>query len=176
MGIFDWKLLRSSVDTLVGQVRAIATELETLKREREDIAAATAAKEDVIEHLNRRIDAVAAEYPSDLTRVLGGFLQGDKTDRLSGPTFGLGALLPQANGAGTGMSAQTLMHGLAFLLRDQLKASVLQAINAAAWPENTLPLAERRRRLADLDDRIGKLEAQEAEMREKCAAAGIALP
>ena len=135
-----------------------------------------ASKADVIEQLCLRIDAVAAEYPADLTRTVGGFITSSKTPRLSAPTFSLGMLLPQAVGAGAGMSAATLMHGLAFLLREPLKKAVAEAINAAEWPENTVTLSARAKRLEDLDDRIGKLEAEENELRNHATRAGIVLP
>lgn len=176
MGIFDFLGIKKSVDSLIGQVNGIKRELEGLRREREELQVMPAAKADVIEQLCLRIDAVAAEYPADLTRAVGGFLASSKTHRLSAPTFSLGVLLPQASGAGAGMSAATLMHGMAFLFRDPLKKAIAEAINAAEWPETTVTLATRTKRLEELDDRIGKLEAEEDELRNHAARAGIVLP
>lgn len=175
MGLFDFTGLKKSIDQLAGQVSSLKGNLEKLRREREDLTVRAASKEDVISLLCQRIDREAAEYPIDLARQISGFIPGGKTARLGERNFSLGILLPQSSGAGSGMGAASLLRDMTFLFRDEIKAGIESAIKAAPWPENPIRLVDRNKRLAELDEEIAALEAQEANLREIAARSGLRL-
>jgi hypothetical protein len=168
MGMFDFLGLKKSIDGLTGQLAGLRSQAESLKREREELHLAPATKEDVIAAFCARIDEVGASYPADLQRAAGVYFAGRELASLK--TQGLGFLLPQAN---YGMNSAAMMSGLAFLLRDDLKAGITRAINALDWPAGAVNLAERSKRLSKLDSEIAKLEKEEADLRDHAAKAGI---
>lgn len=199
---FDFSDLRAARETLLAKqhelqrrLQGLEAERNKLMREREEIAAAPPAPEELIAALDTLVDREADAYapsvealllratastqkilalddpaaidPDRLAREIPG-------NRLAGglPLLRLGAA---SDGAEAGAPSGALKDGALFwLFRDAIKAGLRDVVGRMDRPAG-LPMAERAAKLEDLDGRIESLEEKihtmRAEAREALAAA-----
>lgn len=168
MGIIDsLKGALQGLKDLQGGVQAIRRDLEVARREREDVQCALTCRADVKAILARWIDSCHDRYEERLQASLTTMLRKPRHfDDLESQTSRslLGVLSVQPN-AGNLADARSLDVALMALMGSQLKPAVLAMVDSMEWPgPEGLPLAERERKLAELDKRIAKLERDEAEL------------
>lgn len=166
--MFDFLKIRTAVDDLASQLTRLTDEIEQLKRTREDIESAPLPKTDVVARLHTSIDTLAnagRENMKGLQRLI--------TDAQA-PTPG--EILPVLGFDQSGQwdSRKISPENLALLLGEQLKVGIAAAVGSMPWPDGVgLPLAERLRKLADIDAKIGKAEGELRSLRELADNAGL---
>lgn len=179
MGILDGlKAALSGLKDLQGGVKALQAQLEAARREREDVQCAPTCRADVKDILGRWIDSCAGRYEERLRASLATMLRKPKhfADLNSQPAVSMLAVLAVQPHVGGAPDARSLDIALMALLGQQLKPAVFKLIDSMEWPAaEGLPLAERERKLAEIDKRIERLEREEAELREIATANRVIL-
>lgn len=165
--------IRETVQNLRGEVDTLRSKLEKAMREREELAAAPAARADVVAMLNAYIDRQADAFPARLSDSLALFIRhAQKT--ATGPTQPM-PLLSVPSRLGTSPTPASLEEGIFFAFRDQVKAGIKAAIEAAPWPDNARPLAEREAKLVAMDEEIASLSKELDALASEATAAGISI-
>lgn len=168
--------LRKSIGALAGKVRELRKQIETKRREREDLLAAPPCKADVLQMLCGWIDRNAQAATKSLDTMLAGFFR--KPDYLSDDAVvargvALLAAVPDANVAPTLKTAEVM---LSALFADHLKQALPGLLDRVSWPaEPGLPIAERTERVAAIDRELEALEDSERELVAQATDAGINL-
>lgn len=170
---FDFPNVKKALAELTGNVKTLRDEIEQLKRQREEIAEAPAARQDVIRLLHSNIDSMAANYPNEMREGLAQYIASSNTADIAQhlPLF----LLPRGRHGQSGMLPASFLRDMVFILGPQFKDGIARAIEAMDWPADAISLAERSKRLATLDEKITALEREEGEIRQAAASAGISL-
>lgn len=168
---FDFLNLRKTVDSLVGNVRDVRAKLETLRRQREEIAVAPATREDVIAILHARIDAGARSYLKNLDLVVAPVI--NKAHRGNAENFTHSILAAPESGQAPDLKC--LESGLFFALNQQMKEAITRAVSQIEWPGSAVPLATRSKQLEKLDAEIAVLEKEEGELTQHANEAGITI-
>ena len=181
-GVLELTGLKSSLATVRKQYSAAQCSLDTLKREREEIAAAHLSKVDLMAAASRWTDAQLEVYRARLAETL--------LTVASNPRHLTDADLALTNhdghwwsyrlfGLDGGPHQKDQEHGvtpeaLVLLLGpDAIKAALRREIESLQIPTEGLPMIERRARLAHLDQQIGKADSALSELRRDAAEAGI---
>ena len=169
MADLDFLGLKQSIDALSGKLKAVRQQAEGLRREREELAAAPPTRADAVAAVHSYIDHEGARFRERILYPAWGLLT--RPDRLGRVNPNILTAMPPDSTA----SPRSMELALFALLGPTFKDAVAQAIDAMPWPEGALPMAERQAQLAELDERIGKLEAEEAELLTHAAKAGVLL-
>jgi len=172
MAFLDFLSLKKSVTAFAGQIKSLGRQVEQLKRQREDIATAPPALQDVVGAYARELDARRASFRSGFAR---------KINYFHGQPGQIAAPLPLGNNSLLALAAenystapyQALENGLAVVLGDQILRALTAELEALDWSKAGLPWAERRKRIAELDANISALEKELAELRTSAQEAGI---
>ncbi len=149
MSAFDFLKIKKTVTDLQTHLIKLRSELQSLQTEREKISQAPATREDVKNFMFARIDKKGGEYAQifdDMVRSLA-----IRPDRLSRTA------------------------DVAVMTATRPKQGVSAAIDAAPWPANAMPAADRQRQLEILDASIADVSAQEGEILRHAHEAGIAI-
>lgn len=170
----DWAKIKTAITGIGEHMNGLRTELETLKRQREELAAAPGTKGDVIALFHANIDETAAKYTGRLQRVIEQSL-GHGTDMHNGPDGRpqLGPLTLGRANAATPCTPHDIESSLFFVMGPTMKTAVADAINAMPWPADAQPLAGRAAEIAKLDKKIAALEKSEQDLRHDAASAGV---
>lgn len=162
-------------------------QLEALKREREDIAAAPTHRSDILAMMSARVDEDIARYWS---AVDAGFhrLAGIGPERAAQslgpegspppghPRFLAGLTKVDRDGQLEAVERRGVASGsalLAWIGGDVVKTRLAERLKSLEIPGEGLPAAERARKLATLDAKIERLEADLDEMRRTAESAGL---
>jgi hypothetical protein len=168
---------KKSVASLAADVQKVRDAIEKLQQQREEVATAPATREDVKAMVEQWITGKAALYLKKLRFNMDEFIANPRQaladpvqieNRMSlfGKSRQLGeyAMYP---GPELQDEAMSLLFG------PHLVKAMHVAIDAMEWPPNALPLAGRAERLAELDEKISKLSAEEAEVVAEARNAGV---
>jgi len=167
--------LRASLDAVRDKYAVAAKGLEDLKRKREEIEAAPAAKSDVIAAIERHVDDIAKNYEAKLTDSLMGIARLPlelnapnvaNRDRYIWKFFGYAHSGKLSDGVAA-QGALILMIG-----PDVVKTALRRKVEALPYQDG-LPLTERAAKLQRLDEKIGKAEAALDDLRRAVSASGI---
>jgi hypothetical protein len=183
-GALGLDALRQSLDGVRGEYRRITDELESLRRIREEIAAAPLAAGDLIAFVHRWVDDTSNRYRDKLAdrfSSLALVLAAETPDALEDPRAVTAKyshltklagidLSPHARGDSDGVVPGAL---LLMLGTDAVKVAFAQVIEQL--PPGGMPLKTRVKRLAELDQQIDDGEAKLLELRRTAADAGILL-
>lgn len=178
MSIFDFKSIKKSLQGVAAHVREIRKEIEKLKREREDVACAPASREDVKKMTLAWMDLRAADYQDKLRVTMG---EAIKRASSSQPGEGVGPQAMTLVGAwhqigGVAPGPVSVDGALCAFFGQTLADSVCKVIDQMKWPAaEGLPLAERAKKLASLDQKIDALVAEERDLVSSARSAGITL-
>ncbi len=172
----DFGSIKRSLQSVAGQVRSLRADIEKLKRTREDVASAPAAKEDVKAMIRAWVETTSEAYQTKLRVMLEGFIRKpawtNEQDKVRGHLTVAGAV-HQIGGVAPGAAA--VDGALCTFFGPALLDSFQKVIDQMDWPAQGLPMAERVRRLDALDKEIETLSKQEAELVAASREAGISL-
>ncbi len=167
--------IKAALTGLKTDQRKRRAQLETLRRERDLVATAPAARADIKAALRAYVDAGGERYSTLLQRALAPLVA--KPSMLTDPervagVFGLvAATAPQGNPTPRGFDL--VLSGLAAELT---VAAIDRAVDAMTWPApEGLPLAERAAELQRLDAAISRLESEEEAVAAQARDAGLML-
>ena len=167
--------IKAALTGLKTDQRKRRTQLEALRRERDLVATAPAARADIKAALRAYVDAGGARYSTLLQRAVAPLVAKPSmltdAERVAG-VFGLvAATAPQ--GTPTPRGFDMVLSGLAAELT---VAAIDRAVDAMTWPApEGLPMAQRAAELARLDGLISKLEAEEEAVAAQARDAGLML-
>lgn len=165
--MFDFNPLKKMLSDASSQIRARQVELEKLQRQREDVAAAPASREDAIKALHGRIDAEADKHMSIVAKALLPLIvKGDPSRFRDSPI--LAAVKPDS-----APSPLTLEAGLCLAMGEQMKAAVSRIIDGMEWPSGAIDHADKEKRVSELDRKISEIESELSQLVHSARAAGV---
>lgn len=168
MAIFDFLSLRKQLSDVGEEIRSRRRELEDLRRERDLIAAAPLSRENTIKALHARIDAEGAKHLKIFSGTLRQLVVKGCPTRIDGPILA-------AHKTDVAPSPVSLEAAISLMFADQFKASVARVVEAMDWPEGSMDHADKQKKLAELDSKIGKIESDLTGLVRSARAAGISV-
>ncbi len=174
MALFDFQMLARSVTGLTHQVKQLRGEIETLQQQREDMATAAPAREEVKAMIRQWIDSRQGEFNKAMQITFGrfkhpGWLDSDEDVSRHVTVLGVRQMLDAVPGTG---SMDDVMCGL---FGPQILQAFSAGIDAMPWPGEGLPRAKRKVELERLDQKIADLIEQADVLRRKALDAGIVI-
>lgn len=177
MALFDFGLLKKNIQDVAGHVRQIRAQIEALRREREDVAGAASARDDVKRMVKEWVQQQSTEYQAKLRVTMfdalvkpANLVAHNGVHRemtVAGAYQKLGGL---ASGGGAVDGALCTFFG------PQLIDGLCKAIDTMEWPaEEGLPLAERAKRLEKIDGDLARLTREETALVQTARDAGVVL-
>lgn len=177
--MFNFNSLKQAVGAVVAQRNGIASQLEKLRREREETACAAPTKAEVVRLLVAYMQHGASNFEKNFARDLQNVLHKRANFPMldGGSGFGNGNAIRILNSANLQNAANidTLAQGMYFFAAEIFEEAVARRVQAMQWPDGALDAETRMKRLADLDKKIRELEAQQTLIAEEARQAGIAL-
>lgn len=158
--------LKKQLASVGSEVSGLTRKIEAAKREREELEASVASKDDVFTALCARLDIMAEEQVARVEQAITPFRFSRKVRNLLLPHQEFSWLLKGQN--------DTAVPGLALLFGDELKAGLKRALDKMAWP-TSVDMAARNKRMAELDEAIGQMEAELDGLRRAAGEAGIVI-
>ncbi len=174
MALLDFLTLKKSVSAFAGQIRGISQRIEELKREREDIATAPPAFQDVVDAYARELDARRESFRAGLAQKIG-YFHGQPGQMEKPLPLGKSPLLGLADENYSVAPVHVLENGLAVVLGDQILNALTAELKSLDWSKAGLPWTERRKRMAEMDAQITRYEKELAELRAAAQEAGIVI-
>lgn len=168
MAIFDFLSLRKQLSDVGEEIRSRRRELEGLRRDRDLVAAAPLSREDTIKALHARIDSEGAKHLKIFTGALRQLVVKGCPTRIDTPV--LAAQKP--NVAPTFPSLEA---AISLIFADQFKMSVGGIVASMEWPAGSMDHADKQKKLAELDSKIGKIESDLTGLVHSARAAGISI-
>jgi|GEM_PF-4913178 len=167
MSLFDFSGIKKLLGDAGAMIRSKRAELESLKRERDILAAAPLSKEDTVKAMHRRIDAEGARHMATLSAAVRQLVVGGgNPDRIDMPI--LATTKPDYAPSPLSMEA-----GMCLAFGDQMKAAASRIIEAMPWPEHAMDHRDKTERLAKLDAKIAAVESDVRGMVESARGAGL---
>lgn len=174
MAMFDILTVKKTVQDLVSKARSLKDKIEELKKQREDIATAPAAKSDIKAQISREIEDRAAKYEKHFRRQMDRFVRAPARiadgGQLRQDLFL--AITPENGQAASFLTAEM---GMAAIFKKLMIDGLHAQVDAMEWPDQGLPAAERARSILELDDSIGRLERELSELLGSARSAGISI-
>lgn len=168
----DFSAFRKQVQTVSDQVRQIKAEVETAKRERDELMSAPAAKSDLKTAVRAYLQAQYKEFETVLQAQLQPMIS--KPEKMQAPQifarqFTMLGATARADSAATPASMSMVLCGL---IGPALADAYCERIDALQYEEGPT-LRERQGRIQSLDTLIGEREAQLEELLSSARAAGL---
>jgi|MTBAKMStandDraft_1061839.scaffolds.fasta_scaffold03051_2 hypothetical protein len=174
MGIKDTFLkkitaVRAQMGDIAAMFREAKTRKEQILQEIDRNYSLPLPRADVLEIVNRTIDAGRQDYLERFGKMLESQIL--RQGLTQGPNGGLPLLAPWS-----GQGVHAIIPAAVFgLLGDQLKESLARVVADMPWPEAGLPLAERTAEIERLNKELSIVEAELAELQSAADAAGIVI-
>lgn len=176
MGLFDFSLIRRSVQSLEERLKALRVELNDLQRQRSQILSAPMNRADIKVLLNDWLQASASHYAGHLQASLQRLA---KAPHAGAQNFdssrGNVRLLGAATNFGESPAAADMDRALCGLFAAPLAQYLAGAVDALDLPGEGLPMKDRPAAVEKLDHRIATLMQEEASLIEQAREAGINL-
>lgn len=166
MSIFDFSGIKKLLGDAGAMISSKRAELETLKRERDILAAAPLSKSDTVKAMHRRIDAEGARHMAVLSATVRQLAIGGNPDRMDAPI--LAAVRPDYM-----PTPLTLEGGICLAFSDQMKIAASRIVEAMEWPAHAMDHREKSERLAKLDAKIAAVESDVRGMVQSARGAGL---
>jgi hypothetical protein len=174
---FDFLGLRKSLQSIADATTDLSRQIQVLRDERLQIQTAFAAKSDVRAAVVAWADSQASAFRprfAEAVQKLAGHpsLLAGGPDAFNESAFvfaGLGVTPAQPHEAITSKVLDTVLFAL---LKDRVMPHLLAAVEAAEWEEG-LTLAERTRRLAEIDALLAKRTAELKSLQEEANSLGV---
>ncbi|MEY4751379.1 MAG: hypothetical protein RIQ60_3593 [Pseudomonadota bacterium] len=176
MGLFDFSLIRRSVQSLEERLKALRVELNDLQRQRALILSAPMNRNDLKQFLNDWLKASASSYASHLQAGLQRLAKAPHAGALNfDGSRGNVRLLGAATNFGESPSGEDMDRALCGLFMAPLAQYLAGAVDALDLPGEGLPMKDRPAAVEKLDSRIAALMQEEASLIEQAREAGINL-
>jgi hypothetical protein len=175
--MFDFAKIRQTITSLAGELKKLRSEREALLQKREELEGAPACKEDVLALMDAWVDRQGSDFPAKLQNGLNYYLRHalvtlpEDKKAATQPMSVLTAVRDQ-NAMAT---LASLEFSLFFVLRDQIKAGLRQAVEQLDFTASGPPRSERLETLKAIDARIDELDKQERELIEQAEQSGLKL-
>lgn len=173
MLMFDFSSLKKSVQSVADQVKQLRKRIEDLKRQREDIETAPAAKSDIKALVEAWVQSKAVQHQKALRAMLDPFVRkpakADDVGHVNQYMTLLGAVSGQNQIADT-RSMDAVICGL---FGPQILQGLSRSLDALDWPNEGLPMVQRRVALEKLDEEIAALTEEEQALTESARLAGV---
>lgn len=166
MSLFDFSGIKKLLGDAGAMIRSKRAELESLKRERDILAAAPISKGDAIKAMHRRIDEEGARHMATLSTAVRQLVVGGNPDRIDVPILAV-------TKPGYAPSPLSMESGLCLAFADEMKAAASRIVEGMSWPEHAMDHREKIERLAKLDARIAAVENDVRGMVESARGAGL---
>lgn len=168
--MFNFDSIKKAIQSIGSESARLQNQLEKLKQQREDVANAPMPRSELVSLLCAEVDVEAAKYPEALEGHAGRMRDNPGKNHRESITE------MRLFHCWHGMTDKTRPNfaALAYLLGDQIKARLADAVNELEYPgPEGLPSAERQSELSSLDTQIEDLEKQLFRIREQTEAAGL---
>ena len=177
MSMFNISLFKKSIGDFAAQLRAVRRQIEELQQLRENVTNAPSTREDVKSMVAAWAARKSDEYILRLRFNMGRFVTNamalqDPAEVERGMT--LYGKTRQLGGAHTMFPGPELEDmAICCLLGPQIVKTLHAAIDAMDWPSNSQPLADRARKISDIDARLSKLIQEEQDLVSAAAEHGV---
>ncbi len=168
--MFDFSLIKKSLNSLTSEHSKLQKQLEALRQERDVVAAAPVAPAEFLESMGQYIDQASTEFEGGLANVLRHFTHehgraaaGHHPAMLNTDRVGF------INGTAVNREAALYFFGAA------IKDGLARFAASDAYPQGGLTTTERTKQLAALDSKIADIEGKLATLTAEAKAAGVAL-
>jgi hypothetical protein len=175
--MFDFAKIRQTITSLAGELKKLRAEREQLLQARETLEAQPACKSDLLQLLDDWIDRRAQDFPKKLEAGIAYYSRHPLVclpESAKAPTTPM-AILTAVAGPTEMATLPGLEGSLFFVLRDQIKAGVHQAVESMNFTAAGPPRVERLELIAAIDARIDELDKAEAELIEQAEQSGLRL-
>lgn len=174
MAMFDFLAVKKTVQDLAGKARSLKEKIEQLKKQREDIATAPAAKSDIKAQITQAVEERAKQYEKHFRRQMDRFVRAPArvTDPAQLRQDLLLAITPDNGQMASFYTAET---GMSAIFKRLMLEGLHAQVDAMDWPEQGLPAAERANAIHELDESIAKLETELRELLGSARSAGISI-
>lgn len=171
--MFDLFAVRNNLKSFADDLAGVRVQIEEVQRQIEDVNFSPLPDADVLAMFRTWAERGAAEYRAHLKSVLGGIRSRPGMD-VSGFHRHLSSLelLPEPN-VYRPLSHDKKMCGL--LGPDAVVSLIEKHLAAMDFPPAGLPIAERAKAVADLEKKMVKLKAREAELLATAEKAGLSV-
>jgi hypothetical protein len=168
----DFKKLRGEVRNLGEKIKAMQSESDSLQRERETVMSAPGSKEDLKAMLGAWIDSAGDAYRIRMQETLTKFA---RSPRNMTPATLAQILSITGDGLAYDKEAQTkhVDQALCALFGSLVNKALMKEVDGMDWPATAITNADRAARVADLDERINKLETDIRQLIDQAEEAGV---
>jgi hypothetical protein len=160
-----------AISELTSSVRANGRTVESTKRARVDVDGAPPARADIKRHFARIIEHRAEQHRETIARHVKSLKADDLTNTQQIERFGQVLAVPPLGGVGP--TPASLDAALCLLLGEQIKVALDRVIDGMDWPDGSMPIAERAKRLAKIDSELDKLLEEERTLVAAARSAGV---
>lgn len=168
MPFLDFLSLNKQVAGIGEEIRSRRGEIETLRRERDLIAAAPLSREDTIKALHARVEAEGAKHLKIFSVALRQLVIKGDPSRIDSPI--LAAQRPNVC-----PTPDSLEAAICLMFAGEFKASVARVVESMEWPQGSMDHSDKQKKLAELDSKIGKVELDLTALVRSARAAGISV-
>lgn len=163
--------LNASISELTGQIHALDDQIEAKTRERDGILSAPLSKDDYLSFLGREIDTYGQMHAKNLREVV----QKDprnmvQLERDIQSQYGLN--IPYLR-AGYPYGDAISPWAVFWYFGDLIKQRIGDALDGMVWPQDAMPMAERKIRVSQLEAKIADLNSQRDALAAQLEGAGL---
>jgi hypothetical protein len=172
MKLFDFASIRRSVAGVGQKLQQMQTEVEDLRRQREQMLNGPASKEDMKAMLAAWLESTGDKYRQELQETLKKFVRNPRnmtSHNLEGVMSITGAAQPFSDA----IRNRDVDQALCALFGPMLKKALMEEVDRMEWAPNALTIAERTVAAERLSVRISQLQEEIREMISAAEEAGI---
>lgn len=155
--------LRSAAEVIKKRIYEADQKIEVLLNEREAISESRLSKEDFMQYVRNDIQRLASVYPARISHLARktefpfstGFSQLERNEK-SGNT----QPFPYLDGEGYSEGLAWHVSAVYWIFGEQIEKRFSDALDQFQWPENSMPIDERRKRIAEIDQELEILNAE----------------
>lgn len=176
--MFDFLGLKNTIAKFGSELVSMRSQVETLHRQREDIINAPATREDVKAMVEKWSIGKSSEYTERLQLRMHEFVTHPETLQDARRINQRMNLFGRSEAQGdTGMYACPEFSDMAicFIMGPALIKSLHAAIDAMDWPFGGISLADRGKKIKEIDEKLEKLLKQESSLVNAANEAGVRL-
>ena len=177
MALFDFGKVKATISALAAELKKLRAEREELLQKREELEGAPTCKSDVLALVDAWVDRMGSDFPAKLQNGLNYYLRHGLVSlpedrKAATPPMSVLTAVRDPNAMAT---LASLEFSLFFVLRDQIKSGIRQAVEQLDFTAAGPPRVERLELIAAIDARIDELDKAEAELIEQAEASGLKL-
>jgi hypothetical protein len=166
--------LRGAASTVIGEIQSLDQRIEALHAEREALVTDPLSKADYLAYMVAEMNTEAAKFSDQLRASAQGdkrnFIRLDK-DRDSGFGMNTGYLgLIRGQMPGTAVMNPA---AFCFFFGEMAAEKIGTALDAMPWPKDAVPVADRRRRMAEIEAEIARLDSERDSLAQNLQEIGI---